>query len=81
MFQRIQQESTNSTQTIDIKPVTQGQVLAVLDSLNANKATGTDGVPPKVFKFGAEELSAQLTTLFNSCINNSAWPSEWKRGD
>ena len=62
-----QQEINNSTQTIDIKPVTQAQVLT--------------GIPPNVLKFGAEELSAPLTTLFNSCINNSAWPSEWKHED
>lgn len=32
-------------------------------------------------KIGAEELSQPLTTLFNSCIHNSVWPSDWKRGD
>ena len=78
--QRIQYENRNSSQTIEIEPVTQGQVLAVLDSLNINKATGTDGIPSKALKIGANELSAPLTTLFNSCINKNAWPSEWKCG-
>ena len=78
--QRIQHENRNSTQTIEIELVTQGQVLAVLDSLNINKATGTDGIPSKALKTGANELSAPLTTLFNSCINKNAWPSEWKYG-
>ena len=41
--QRIQYKNRNSTQTIEIEPVTQGQVLAALDSLNINKATGCDG--------------------------------------
>ena len=75
--QRIQYENRNSTQTIEIEPATQGQVLAALDSLNINKATGTDGIPPKALKMGAKELSAPLTTPFNSCINKNAWPSEW----
>ena len=70
--QRIQYENRNSTQTIEIEPVTQGQVLAALDSLNVNKATGTDGIPSKALKTGANELSAPLTTLFNSCINKNA---------
>ena len=42
---RIQYENWNSTQTIEIESVTQGQVLAVRDSLNINKATATDGIP------------------------------------
>ena len=75
--QRIQYENRNSTQTIEIESVTQGQVLAVLDSLNLNTATGTDGIPSKALKIGANELSAPLTTLFNSCINKNAWPSKW----
>ena len=78
--QRIQYENRNSTQTIRIEPATQGQVLAALDSLNINKATGTDSIPPKALKIGAKELSAPLTTLFDSCINKNAWPSEWKCG-
>ena len=63
-----------------MKPIEQGQVLAVLESLNTNKATGCDGIPAKVTKIGGEELSQPLTTLFNSCIRNSIWPSAWKRG-
>ena len=59
-IQRIKQESENWIQTPDVKPVspvTQGQVLAVLESLDTNKATGWDGIPAKVMKIGAEELS------------------------
>ena len=78
--QRIQYENRNSTQAIAIELATQGQVLAALNSLNIDKATGTDCFPPKALKIGAKELSAPLTTLFNSCINKNAWPSEWKCG-
>ena len=78
--QRIQYENRNPTQTIEIEPVTQGQVLAAFDSLNIKKATGTDGIPSKALKIGPNELSAPLTTLFNSCINKNSWPSEWKCG-
>ena len=78
--QRVQYENRNSTQTIEIELVTQGQVLAALDSLNINTATGTDGIPSKALKIGANELSAPPTTLFNSCINKNALPSKWKCG-
>ena len=80
-IQRIKQESENWSLTPNVKPVTQGQVLAALESLNTNKATGCDGILPKVMKIGAKELSQPLTDLFNSCIHNSVWPSDWKRGD
>ena len=79
--QRIKQESENLSLTPNVKPVTQGQVLAALESLNTKKATGCDGIPAKVMKIGAKELSQPLTDLFNSCIHNSVWPSDWKRGD
>ena len=65
----------------DVKPATQGHVLAVLESVNTNKGPGCDRIPAKVMKIGAEELSQPLTTLFNSCIHNSVWPSDWKRGE
>ena len=75
-IQRIKQESETWTQTTDVKAIKQGRVLAVLESLNTNKATGCDGIPAKVMKIGAEELSQPLTP----CIHNSVWPSAWKPG-
>lgn len=52
--QQVHQETDihNGKQTIKVKvnPVTQEQVLAVLESLNIRKATGSDGIPPKVFR-------------------------------
>lgn len=80
-LQRIRQKSKKWTQTPDVKPVTQGRVLASLNSLNINKTTGCDGIPAGVMKMVAEELSQPLTILFNSCIHNSKWPSGWKRGN
>ena len=68
--QIIQREYGNSTQTVEIKPVTEGQVLAVLESLNINKATGSNGIPPRV-----QQLSKPLNTLFNSFLSNCAWLS------
>ena len=32
-------------------------------------------------KIGAAQLSSPLAILFNSCINNRKWPSQWKRGE
>ena len=79
--QKMMAESTNLTQGIEVRPVTQIQVKDSLESLNVNKATGCDGIPGKILKIGAKELASPLMTLFNSCINNSVWPSEWKCGE
>ena len=72
---RIQQKSENWSRNLEVKPVTQGQVLAALESLNTNKATGCDSIPAKVFKIAADELAKPLTTLFSSYIRNCVWPS------
>ena len=80
--QKIMVETTNLTQGIEVKPVTQiRQVKDSLESLNMNKATGCNGIPGKVLKNGAKELARPLMTLFNSCINNTVWASEWKCGE
>ena len=68
-LQRIRQESKKWTQTPDVKPVTQGQVLASPNSLNTNKTTGCDGIPAMAMKMADEDLSQPLTILFNSCIH------------
>lgn len=77
---RIQQQSVNWSCNLEVKPITQGQVLAALESLNTNKATGYDNIPAKVLKIAANESAKPLTTLFNSCIRNCFWPRDWKHG-
>ena len=77
---RIQQQSVNWSRNLEVKPITQGQVLAALESLNTNKATGYDNIPAKVLKIAADELAKPLTTLFNSSIRNCVWPRDWKHG-
>ena len=57
------------------------QVRSALESLDTNKATGHDGIPTKILKAGAQELSVPLTTLFNSCIRKAQWPRDWGKGD
>ena len=77
---RMQQKSENWSCNLEVKPIMQGQVVAALESLKPNKATGCDSIPAKVLKIAADELAKPLTTLFNSRILNCVWPSDWKRG-
>ena len=66
----------NDMGNLEVKPITQGQVLAALEYLNTNKATAYDNIPAKVLKIAANELAKPLTTLFNSCIRNCVWPRD-----
>ena len=54
---RIQQQTVNWSRNLEVKPITQGQVLAALESLNTNTATGYDNIPAKVLKIAADELA------------------------
>ena len=62
---RIQQQSVNWSRNLEVKPITQDQVLAALESLNTNMTTGYDNIPAKVLKIAADELAKPLTTLYN----------------
>ena len=77
---RKQQQSVNWSRNLEVTPITQGQVLAALEPLNTNKATGYDNIPAKVLKIAANQLAKPLTTLFNSHIRNCFWPRDWKHG-
>ena len=60
---RIQQKSENWSCNLQVKSITQGQVLAALESLNINKDTGCGNIPAKVLKIAADDLAKPLTTL------------------
>lgn len=63
-------------QQYDIEPISNVHVERALEKLNERKATGYDGISPKIMKIGAAQLSSPLAILFNSCINNRKWPSQ-----
>ena len=78
--QAIKNKMEDTSETFEFQPVNRMQVKTALESLDTNKATGHDGIPAKILKAGAQELSLPLTTLFNSCIRKAQWPSDWKKG-
>ena len=51
-----------------------------MESLNANKASGHDGLPPRLLKMISKEIAPSLCTIFNTSIETAAWPETWKRG-
>ena len=66
---------TNSIHSIYIE---EDEVYSTLLSLDTNKATGIDGVGPKILKHCAMSLFQPLHHLFNLTLTSSVIPTEWK---
>ncbi|XP_072046799.1 uncharacterized protein [Amphiura filiformis] len=47
--------------------------------INASKATGPDGIPPRLVKEFAYELSVPLTDILNSSYTEGTVPHQWKK--
>ncbi|KAL9984302.1 hypothetical protein ACROYT_G006578 [Oculina patagonica] len=58
-----------------------GEVENELKILKSNKATGWDGISPKILKLTAKGLAPSLTSLYNSIIRKGNWPNTWKMGE
>ncbi len=54
-------------------------VYAVLKNINASKATGPDGIPPRLIKEFAYELSVPITDILNSSYTEGTVPHQWKK--
>src|ERR1700755_2258471 len=55
------------------------QVHGLLKFMNVKKASGQDGIPPRVLRECASELAPSLIQLFSLCLNTSTIPQCWKR--
>ncbi|CAB4033140.1 Hypothetical predicted protein, partial [Paramuricea clavata] len=53
-------------------------VLAALLSLDTNKATGPDEIPPRTLKECAHQIAPSLCLLFNKSLRHGSLPEEWK---
>ena len=61
--------------------ITEDQVLKVLCNLNANKASGPDGIGNRLLKYIAFSICKPLTILFNRCLNEGIFPEDWKEAN
>ena len=50
----------------------------VLLNHDTNKATGPDGVLPRLLKETAHQIAPSLCSLFNRSLNSGSLPEEWK---
>ena len=58
--------------------ITAQDVLDVLKNLNVSKASGPDGINPRLLREGADALSIPLAKLFNLSIKKAIFPTNWK---
>ena len=54
------------------------EILEEISSICPNKATGFDGVPPKIIKWAPHLFAPILQVLFNKCIDLGHYPDQMK---
>lgn len=64
--------------TIDNVSISQLDVLNALESLDASKAMGIDGIPPKLLKHCSLALYIPVHHLFSVSLTKHVIPCEWK---
>ena len=74
----IQTLYTKVTPTIASIDITQETVRKYIETLNPQKATGPDGISPKLLKFAGQSVTAPLTVIFNQRLRETSVPSTWK---
>lgn len=65
----------------EFRHVAECEVRQLLKNVDPRKATGCDGVPPKLLKAAANELALPITSLINQSIDLSCFPSECKKAE
>ena len=50
----------------------------LLQNLNPNKATGPDGIPPRILKEFAKEIAPILSIIYQASIDTGHLPADWK---
>ena len=57
--------------------ISEGDVYNALSSLNTNKASGIDGIGPKILNHCAISLFKPLHYLFSLCLRKHNLPHDW----
>lgn len=73
--------SIDEIPTLESITATEQEVLDLLLSLDVSKATGPDGIGPKLLREAGYAIVPSLTRLFNICLNSSKFPQMWKHAN
>jgi hypothetical protein len=58
--------------------ITQSEVIDLLKCIDTSKATGPDGISPKLLFEAGHTIVPSLTRLFNMCLSSCKVPQMWK---
>ena len=61
--------------------ITEGEVLDILKTLNVSKASGPDGISPRMLKEAAPCIADPLAKLFNLSLTLNKFPNDWKKAN
>ena len=53
----------------------------IIQNLNVTKASGGDGISPRVLRETANSISPSITRMFNFCFQTGHFPKAWKRAN
>ena len=71
-------KSKSGNQSFVIPPITEAQMLDLINKIPSSKAIGCDGLSAKVLKLAASVLVHPLCRLMNHSISTGCIPSTWK---
>ena len=63
----------------DLPDIDESFVYNFLSTLDTSKATGLDGVGPRLLKLSSCYITKSLTTIANKCLSSGSFPSIWKQ--
>ncbi|MBW0517154.1 hypothetical protein O181_056869 [Austropuccinia psidii MF-1] len=63
---------------LEFPPVTDEEVSGTISTLPNKKAPGPDGIPNELIKIAETLLTPHLTHLFNACLRQGRFPTQWK---
>ena len=72
------ENSDSFVQMPEINITIQG-VEKLLSGLDPNKATGPDGISPRILKELSHEIAPSLAIIFNKSLDSGTVPTEWKK--
>src|ERR1700755_1883082 len=64
---------------MSVPVITHDRVHGILKTMNVRKASGPDGIPPRVLRECASKLAPVLVQLYSLCLNTNTFPQCWKR--
>ena len=57
------------------------KLLKIIQSLDANKAHGYDGISIRMLKLSSPAIIKPLSIIFQNCLKSGILPDDWKKGN